>query len=371
MLDDSKNLSTPTLFDGQFSSFNSPATRFKLLRSGGLFTARAESCAEAFQIFRLGDNHVKILQAQKRLNMHIDGFGQLCPWQYDDGRPWLKLPENGTLCSRTQEALKRYQRMWSLPQHGLLCPFTRTILRPITIVKGCVSMRNAWGAPQELSSPATRLSPLPLNPKLRATPTVQKNNILNASGPPPASGMDTKNGDGNEKKGLKVKLTLSQGAGVSGPIYTSKSPWGNRVKKDKPEAANKTEFGAAFSTKHLLDGHLTFGLSFEGDLVTDRKIGDSTLSGNIKVELDDAIKSGVLGFNPYFQGSVQSSVNDPLKVQSSLKAGVEMSVELGSGLGLNVDGNVGVQHYLRGANRKEDASLMLPLEGNVNFEYKW
>lgn len=185
--------------------------------------------------------------------------------------------------------------------------------------------------------------------------------------------MDSKDGGENEKKGLDVELSLSEGAGVSGPIYTSKSSSGNSVKPAKAEVDNKIEFEAAFSTKSLLNGHLKLDISAEWDQPYNKKIGDSTLSGNIKLELDDAVKFGNWGgLNPYIQGSAQSNaLNDPFKkIQGSLKGGVEMSVELGKGFSLKGDVNVGAQHYLRGADSKDDAKLVVPWEANVNIEYQ-
>ena len=88
-------------------------------------------------------------------------------------------------------------------------------------------------------------------------------------------------------------LSLSEGAGVSGPIYTSKSSSGNSVEnKAKPEVDNKIEFEAAFSTRSLMSGRLKLDISTEWDQPYNKKIGYSTLSGNIKLELENKFDWG-------------------------------------------------------------------------------
>ena len=94
-----------------------PLTTCRHYQSGFRLLAQTQAGPNSFRLFKRGDNHRNVFQAQQMLNCymrnHVGGT-----WRKENGTLWSLLPEDGYFDADTQTALCKAQRIWGLPMTG-------------------------------------------------------------------------------------------------------------------------------------------------------------------------------------------------------------------------------------------------------------
>lgn len=350
-----------------FFDFSQPSAFSFQYPFGASLTGTSELSSTGLRLYRRGDNHLEVYRAQRLLNCYIRGnLGR--PWTRSNGSLWSLLPENGMLDLDTEMALSQFQNYWGLQSTGFLCPRTRMLLPPQLRLKGSLLLRKPrkrlnlnlppnYG--QSTTPPGVRISPTPTQPSKPV--------------PAPSAGAGSKpGGDDDDDKPWTVQLTGSAGVGAAGPLWTSKSSSGARVKPDTLEVDQKTEIDVSVPTSLAIgDGHLKLTLAGEWDKPLDAAhFGKPTVQGTFQLQADDALKFGSWGsLSPFAQVSSQWQKDGGWKQSTVLKGGLELDVNLVKGLKLTADVNSGVQLSGPGNDPATTAKAIVPFEGNLKLQW--
>ena len=140
---------------------------------------------------------------------------------------------------------------------------------------------------------------------------------------------------------------------------------------DSVEVDQKTEidFSFAIPPAKLGDGNLKVTLGGEYDSPVDRAHkGKPTYVASLQLQADDLLKFNWGSVSPFVQAASQWQDSDKWKRATTVKAGVELDINLKKDVKLAADVNGGAQFAGSGSDPKTDAKIVVPWEGNVHLQ---